>query len=338
MKGLNFFDKFVFVLNSISAVLLAISYLLPHVPPAKFSFISILSLTVPFLIILNVCFLIYWLIRLKKQVLLSLLVLLLGYNYATSLYQFGGDDETISKEGLKVMTYNVRLFNVFNWLPDANIKDEISSFIKTENPDVLCMQEYRPNTSLSLKGYSKYEELSGEKIKTGQAIYSRYPIVNSGSIEFPNTANNAIFADIVKGEDTVRIYNLHLQSLRIDTANQPITEENSENLVRRVALAFRQQQNQMELFLKHKDSSKHPLIICGDFNNTAYSYVYRNIREGLNDAFVEAGIGFGRTFKFDLFPMRIDFILTDPDFEVENFKSYKEEFSDHYPISTSIKL
>ena len=325
-------------MNSIAAVLLAVSYLLPHVPPAKFSFVSILSLTVPFLILLNVFFLIYWIIRLKKQFLLSLLVLLLGYNYALSLYQFGGDNETNSTDGLKIMTYNVRLFNVFNWLPDANIKEHISTFISKENPDILCMQEYRPNSSLSLKGYSKYEELSRGKIRTGQAIYSRFPIVNAGSIEFPNTANNAIYADIVKGKDTVRVYNIHLQSLRIDTANQPITEETSENLLRRVAVAFRQQQSQMELFLKHKSSSKHKLIICGDFNNTAYSYVYRNIREGLNDAFVEAGIGFGRTFKFDLFPMRIDFILTDPKFEVENFKSYQEEFSDHYPISTNIRL
>ena len=338
MKGLNFFDKFVFILNSIAAVLLAISYLLPHVPPGKFSLISVLSLTVPLLIILNVFFLIYWIIRLKKQLLLSLLVLLLGYGYATSLYQFGGEEEFSSKDGIKIMTYNVRLFNVFNWLPDSNIKEEISGFLHKEKPDVLCMQEYRPNTSLNLTGYYKYEELSGEKIKTGQAIYSRFPIVGSGSIEFPNTANNAIFADIVKGDDTVRIYNVHLQSLRIDTEHQPITEENSENLVKRVASAFKEQQNQMELFLRHKATSKYPLVVCGDFNNTAYSYVYRNIREGLNDAFVEAGTGFGRTFKFDLFPIRIDFILTDPNFEVENFKSYDQEFSDHFPISTNIKL
>jgi endonuclease/exonuclease/phosphatase family metal-dependent hydrolase len=236
------------------------------------------------------------------------------------------------------MNYNVRLFNLFEWIPDTHVKQKIVDFINEKQPDVLSMQEYRPDDAVSFKGYYKYEEVSGNKVKNGQAIFSKYPIVKSGSIEFPNTSNNAIYVDIVKDKDTIRIYNVHLQSLGIDPTAEKLDIETSENLFNRVSSTFKLQQSQSELFLAHKNHCHYKMVICGDFNNTAYSYVYKKIKADLQDAFVEAGNGFGRTFNFKFFPIRIDFILVDQSFDINAFKTFDVQLSDHYPIMAKVKL
>lgn len=339
MRKLNLFDKFVFFLNSIIATTLLLSYILPYIEPERSAFVSVLSLTVPFLIIVNILFLIYWLLKIKKQLLLSLIVLVIGFNHMASLYKFSASKQVEDEDNIAVMNYNVRLFNVFNWLPNKNITAEITAFIKDRNPDIISMQEYRPDNDLSLKEYFKFEVLSGNKVKNGQAIFSKFPIINKGSIEFPNTYNNAIFVDVVRAEDTIRIYNVHLQSLKIDASTDPLKNETSENLFKRVGNTFRLQQMQADLFLDHKAASPYKVIICGDFNNTAYSYVYNTIKgDDLSDAFVEAGNGFGRSFDFKFFPVRIDFIMVDQSFIVNSFKTFDVKLSDHFPIITRVKV
>jgi len=338
MKKLRGFDKLIFVVNSLMAFALLLSYVLPYMAPKQFAFLSVLSLAVPALIIINILFAVYWLLNVKRQLLLSLLVLIIGYNHVFSLYKFSSSKNVDDSENISVMNYNVRLFNVFDWIKDANVKQDISNFISEKQPDILCIQEYRPDDKVSLNGYFKYEELSGHKVKNGQAIFTKFPIINSGSIEFHDTSNNAIYADIVKGVDTIRIYNVHLQSLGIDTTVEKLKNEDSENLFKRVSSTFKMQQFQTELFLMHKKQCPYKMIICGDFNNTAYSYVYKEIKGNLKDAFKDAGNGFGRTFDFKFFPVRIDFVLVDKAFKVNSFKTYDVKLSDHYPIMAKVKL
>ncbi len=338
MRNLKGLEKLVYVINSLMAFALLLSYLLPYFEPKKFTFLSVLSLAVPALIIFNILFLVYWLLKVKRQLLLSLIVLALGYNHVFSLYKFSSSTNIEDSHNLSVMNYNVRLFNVFNWIEDEKLKDNMNTFLNDKAPDVLCMQEYRPDKAINLDGYYKYEELSGQKVKNGQAIFTKYPIVNSGSIEFPKTSNNAIFADIVKEEDTIRIYNVHLQSSGIDPTVENLKNEDKQNLINRVSSTFKAQQSQAELFLKHKVKCNYPMIICGDFNNTAYSYVYKIIKEDLNDAFTMAGNGFGRTYDFKFFPVRIDFILVDDRFKINGFKTFDVKYSDHYPIQAKVSL
>lgn len=338
MRNLRGYEKLIFIINSLMAFALLLSYLLPFLKPDKFAFFSVLSLAVPFLILINILFLVYWLLKVKRHLLLSFLVLAIGYNYVFSLYKFSSSKNVDDSQNLTVMNYNVRLFNLFNWIEDPNLKQDITNFVKDKQPDILCMQEYRPDKSVNFQGYYKYEKLSGDKVKSGQAILTTYPIINSGSIEFPNTSNNAIFADVVKNNDTIRIYNVHLQSSKIDPTVEKLAKEDSENLFNRVSSTFKLQQSQAEQFLKHKNKCPYRMIICGDFNNTAYSYVYKEIKGNLNDAFVEAGNGFGRTFDFKFFPVRIDFILIDEAFEINAFKTFDVRYSDHYPIMAKVKL
>ncbi len=337
MKQFRLLDKVIFALNSVAATMLLLSYILPYVEPKKFPTLSVLSLAVPFLIVLNLMFMVYWLLQVKKKLILSLCVLFIGFIFISPFYKFSSSKHIDDSENISVMNYNVRLFNLFEWIPDSNVRQEIADFIREKQPDVLSMQEYRPD-DLQLNGYYKFEELSGDKVRNGQAIFSKFPIVNSGSVEFPDTSNNAIYVDVVKAGDTIRIYNVHLQSWRLKPTDEKLDIESSKNLLIRIGNTFEEQQSQTELFLAHKAQCRYKMIICGDFNNTAYSYVYNEIQEDLQDAFVEAGNGFGRTFKFKFFPVRIDFILADQSFDVNAFKTFDVELSDHYPIMAKVKL
>ncbi|PSG86397.1 endonuclease/exonuclease/phosphatase family protein [Aurantibacter aestuarii] len=339
MKNLNFIDKILFIANSIVAFVLLLAYFLPLMPPKNFAILSVLSLGLPLLMLLNVLFFVYWLVKIKRQMILSLVVVAFGVFLFGSLYKFSNSDKKPSSKSLSVMNYNVRLFDLYDWIPEEGTQKKIEAFIKKEQPDVLCIQEYHPTKEVDLSSYKyKYESIKGNKIKYGQAIFSKFPIVNSGSVEFPETANNAIFADVVVKKDTIRVYNIHLQSLKIDKKVEDLTTSESEEVFMGVGKTFKMQQFQSELFLLHKAQCKYKTIISGDFNNTAFSYVYRSIKGEMKDTFKQSGNGFGRTFNFKFFPLRIDFILVDEAFTVNNYRTYDVQLSDHYPIKTSLSF
>lgn len=342
MKGLNWFDKFLFFLNSLFAVALLFSYLLPYIPPSTFALLSVFSLGVPFLILVNLIFLLFWLFRLKRQFLLSLIVLLLGFNHLTSVYEISSS-EGVEKQtdGLKVLTYNVRQFNEYGWAQQVDIPQKISKFVKDEDPDIICMQEYfKGELNIANSFPHKYINLKGNNAEFGLAIFSKFPIINTGSLDFPtHSNNNAIYADVVKGKDTIRVINVHLQSFSVKPDMDKLEKEHSKKVFLGMGQTFVRQQQQMEIVIDLVKKTPYKLLVMGDFNNSAYSYIYRELKsEGLFDAYKEAGNGFGRTFDFKFFPLRIDFILADESMEVLSFENYEVQYSDHFPISANFKL
>jgi endonuclease/exonuclease/phosphatase family metal-dependent hydrolase len=340
MKKLKFFGRLMFFVNSLAAFLLLISYILPYIPPKSFSTLSVLSLGVPLLILLNILFFAYWLFQVKKQMFLSLVILLLGFNYIGSMYKFSSSKVVEDDKNFTVMSYNVRSFNIFNWLPNNDVKGDIKKLILSESPDIISLQEYSRGSPLILDDYYNYNARYTNSARGGQAIFSKFPIVNTGSLEFPNTKNNVIFADIIKKGDTIRVYNIHLQSAGITKDVNELDEESSGRIFKQVGKTFKAQQDQVELFLKHKSRCSYKTIVAGDFNNSAFSYVYKAIKgEDLSDSFEKAGNGFGKTFDFKYFPLRIDFILADKQFEVNGFKTFNDiKLSDHYPIVATLNL
>jgi endonuclease/exonuclease/phosphatase family metal-dependent hydrolase len=211
-----------------------------------------------------------------------------------------------------------------------------------EKPDILCLQEFSPVDRIDFSQFRhKYIDLEGNKNKYGQAIYSKFPILNKGIISFPNSSNKVIFADIKRNEDTIRVYSMHLQSVKISTEIQQenIDEAKSKFIFKRISAAFSEQQQQAELIKEHVDQCKLPKIICGDMNNSAFSYVYRLIKGDLKDAFEEAGVGFGKSYNFKYYPARIDYFLVEKDFEVKQYRSLENFFqSDHFPLITRLAL
>lgn len=336
MKNLSLFNKLIAAINTILAVLLLLSYSCYFISPKYISLISFLSLSIPILIIINIIFVLYWLLRLKKQILISLVVLILGFPLLSKFYSFNNKKTFLSSD-IKIMSYNVRMFNLYKWIKTDSISKKIYHFVKDKNPDILCMQEYRTNSDLMHLFPFHYVKTNGKKSNIGDAIFSKFKIINSGSLNFPNTGNNAIYADIVKNRDTFRVYNTHLESFRINPAKEIINKKNAENLKKRIERAFRKQVDQVNLLLNHQSKSKYRIILCGDFNNTAFSWAYHQLNKDKQDAFEIAGNGFGSTYKFG-FPMRIDFILADKNMVVNYFKTFKIKYSDHYPIIARLNL
>lgn len=343
MKNLRWFDKVLFVVNSLFAIALLLAYLLPYLPPQTFALVSVLSLTVPLLIIINVVFLVYWLLRLKRLVLLPFFVLLLGFNHITSIYEFSapGDNEEY-KGGISILSYNVRQFNQFKWSEEIDIPQKISAFIEAQNPDILSMQEYyKGELDIALKFPYKYIEQKEKSAEFGLAIFSKFPIVNSGSLDFPTPSNNnSIYVDVVIGTDTVRVVNVHLQSFSLKPKlSLEIEKEESKRVFKGMGQTFVRQQEQVEMVLDVVDEVSYKTIIMGDFNNTAYSYIYRDLKSrGFEDAFKEEGNGFGRTFDFDYFPLRIDYIFPEEGIETVAFTTFEVPYSDHFPVKAILKL
>lgn len=336
MKKLSILNKFLFFINSIVATTLLISYLLPYVSPKTFASFSVFSLFVPVLIIINLVFTIYWLLRLKKQFLLSTIVLLLGWIIASPFYKFSSK-EVLLLDDVKIMSYNVRMFNNYKWNKDILLADKAYMFIEDTKPDILAIQEFYNSEEISFTYPYKYIKNAANSKVFGLAIYSKYPIINSGSFNFKNTSNNAIFIDIVKEKDTVRVYNLHLESLHINPRKENFGEKSKQKLFKRLKIAFKKQAYQIDKVLANETEWKGKKIICGDFNNTAYSWVYKQLSKNKKDAFLEAGSGFGKTFDY-FFPTRIDFILTDKSIQVNHFKNFNVKYSDHFPIMAHLHL
>jgi endonuclease/exonuclease/phosphatase family metal-dependent hydrolase len=341
MQKQSWWSKLIFFINIVVAVITFIAYILPFLAPKTFPILSVLTLGLPFLLFLNFFFFVYWMLQLKRFMLLSGVVLLLGITFVNRFYKFSEINLDKESSDFTLMSYNVRLFNLYEWLSNKDIPEQISTLIAENNTDILCLQEFSPNEKVITSKYAySYIKLYGGKNKYGQAIFSKYKMINKGEIEFPNSSNNVIFADIVKQKDTIRIYSMHLQSIKISTdIHEKIDEEKSKFIFKRLSEAFTIQQQQAELIKDNYTTCTYPKIICGDLNNSAFSYVYRTIKGNMNDAFEEAGSGFGKSYNFKYYPARIDYIFVENSIKVKQFQSMDTFFqSDHFPQIARLSL
>lgn len=267
---------------------------------------------------------------------MSISVLALGYFLFGPYYKIGGIEFNDGPEALKVMSFNVRLFNAYEEKPETDVAGIISSIMNEYDPDILCIQEYYRDHPANFSSFSYSYIHFKEDHVLGHAIFSKYPLVNTGGFDFDGTYNNSIFVDAKIGGDTLRVYNLHLQSMGILPSVEYLQDGNKNRLRQRMAAGFVKQQEQAADIRSHIDKSPYPSILSADLNNTPYSYVYRKIGDDFNDAYYEWGRGLGTTFSFDSYPLRIDYIFASEEFEIGGFKTIKKTFSDHYPIMATL--
>jgi len=342
MKRLSFLDKIIYFVNGIFAFLLLLSYLLPFFSPKYLPILSLVSFSIPLLLVINLFFMMYWVIRVKLHFLMSFISLFIGINHITSLYEFSTIEEYNPAESLRLLSYNVHHFYGPTGVSTKDFSKEIQDFVLNEAPNFLCLQDFYKVESfdVSQKLPFNYIESKHLESKNSLAIFSTYPIVGKKSLDFPKSGNNAIYVDVKVLADTLRIFNVHFQSLRINPNLKEIQEADKQKLAARLSHSFKQQIEQLETVEKHILESPYPVIIAGDFNNTAFSYLYRRLLNlGLGDAFTEKGKGFGKTFDFDIIPIRIDFTLFPKEkVQVLEFVTYDVEYSDHYPIMSYFTL
>ncbi|TLX72172.1 endonuclease [Labilibacter sediminis] len=358
--------SFVSLLNLIASILLILAYLGAFVSPAHINFVSFLSFGFPFFWVINFFFFIYWLLKRRKRVIFSLLLVLISWSQWHSVFQLNGKSGVSAEKmgnPVSVMSYNVRMFDKYVWTGDKETPQKIYQFIKDQNPDILCIQEfyvnnknpqYSENNILSQFKQYKYKHLeyniktrSGRKY--GLATFSKYPILGKKPLFFENTTNFSIQTDININGQNVRVFNNHLESIRLkrenynfidslEFKNEAERREGIRDIFGKLSTAFDHRASQAETIGRHVKNSPYPAIVCGDFNDTPVSYVYRKVKGKLKDSFVESGQGFGGTYNGNLPPFRIDFIFHDPAFKAYNFSRKKVNYSDHFPIITQLDI
>jgi endonuclease/exonuclease/phosphatase family metal-dependent hydrolase len=333
------FNGFVLLLNIGVSSLLLLACLLPYISVALVPSMSIFSLFVPFLVLGNILFLIYWILQFKKAVFLPIVSLVIAYFFMGSFFQFRAERPMPSSKDFSIMSFNTRLFNKYQWSDDPSIGNQIVAFIQKTDPSVVCFQEFDVSMKERFMSYPHtYISASDNSKQAVQAIFSKFPIVAKGLLPFTNSTNATIFVDLKIKGDTVRLYNVHLQSLRVKPEAASLEAGTRERLYKRLKVSFAKQQAQADIIASHKSDSPYKVIVVGDFNNNQFSSVYHTIKGDLTDSFTSLGSGYGKTFDFKYFPMRIDFLLSDPGFEIAYHKSFPLHLSDHFPVLVAYRL
>lgn len=338
-KRLSLFNTLVLIFNAIFMLALLLVYIGYFNLLGRLSLISFLNLLVPFLVGFNVLFLVYWIILGKREFLMSAVFLIPGYFIFGTFLKLFDSNSTIEDQDISILTFNVHKFYGLRWVKDSVSDTKILDFLTEQDADIINFQEfgYLEGNALDRYPYSyvNFNSLD-EEAHVNQAIYSKYPIIGKGSLDFPNSRNHAIYADILISSDTLRVYNVHLQSLNFRLGS--VKREEPQRLYKRLDKALEKQEDQARILVDHFTATKHKKIISGDFNNTQFSPTYRTLKGNFKDTFQEKGFGLGSTYKLRFLPFRIDFILLDPSFEVTAHKNYDVQLSDHLPVMASFRL
>lgn len=331
--------KLLFGINVLALVLLLLSFFVPLIAPIKFPLLSLLSLSTLPIIGVNAAFAVYWLVRWDPRFFLSAILLIFAHIYFGPFVLGRKNTQNISEKSIGVLSHNVHLFDKYaEDMDQGHIAQEYELLIKRQAPKIICLQEYTSAHSVDFKKYPHQYIYFNPPFKLmGQAIMSQYPIISRGSLNFQNTANNVIYADVLMDQDTLRVYNVHLQSIGINPTENLVNQGGAEKIKNRISSTFVKQQEQIETLLRHMETVKYPKILAGDFNNTAFSYAYNQIADQFQDTFQKQGHGLGATYHFNGLPLRIDFIFSDPRLEVLDFETSEKSRSDHLPIIARFK-
>ena len=235
------------------------------------------------------------------------------------------------------MSFNVRLFNHYNWIKSDSIAEKISEFSKVNSPDVLSLQEFHNDYKYLFNHYkNSHFGLNGENV--GLALFSNKKIVKKGNIDDQYGKILAIFIDVVSQNDTVRIYNSHLKSYNLDLVSLKMDKKSLKKVLERSKHVYEIQNKQIDYLISNVNQNEVPSVISVDLNSTPYSFVYKKISNHFDDSFLKKGRGFGSTYGLGKIPMRIDFMFTTPSISVNNFVKHKINLSDHKPISVFFKI
>ena len=332
-------------------------YLSTYISPVFHWIFGFIPLLIPPFIIINILLLGWQLFKKKwKKARIAFVVFLFAYKYLTATYTFSSSGE---KGDFTLLNYNVRVFNSYSHLRDENynINKKMNKWISAHKADIKCFQEFYhypameifKTVSMLQKNTPHYYfepqcKIAGQEF--GMAIFSKYPIIHKGEIIFQkSSANQAIFADIKIKSDTIRVYNVHLQSMSINEEKLPVVSD-SQNFFEKLRYLFYKlrkgyvlRTKQIIILLEHMEKCPYKIILSGDLNDTPYSYSYQKINRELNNAFEEKGNGFGFTYHGKLFFLRIDNIFFDDELSVGDYKTHGEiKFSDHYPIEATFSF
>ena len=374
-----FLSLLIFI-NFLMAIAFLVSSYASYLHPKEFWFTGFLGLFFPYFLFSLLFFLVFWLFVKRWWALLSLVTLIAGYR--TILLHFPmnlNGDFQVNKEqqDVRLMSWNVRHFIPFDessFKPDKlKHRKEVFEQIRKYNPDIICMQEFismpddgksDPFTYLKKElGYKYFQfagkDIFGTKQYSGIAIFSKYPIIDGNTVPFPETFGSntepPVYADVVLGNDTVRVFSIHLQSFGFGAKEYRTIDDIKSNeekdllasrkLVSKMKNTFYVHGLQSDYIVEEIKTSPHPVIVAGDLNDVAGSYSYAAIRGSQKDAFLEKGTGLGATFMsssssiLQLLPtLRIDYIFHPGLYPTRQFTRSGKKLSDHYFLVADITV
>jgi endonuclease/exonuclease/phosphatase family metal-dependent hydrolase len=354
-------------LNIFSVLLLLLSASAAYVNPNVMWHFSFLGMLFPILVILNLLFALMWIVKLKWFALVPVLALAVCYKFI--ILSFGMTFEKGVEKGTRILSWNVRNFDLYNWNKNRETRAAMMQVIADEKPDILCLQEYYTDNGVIMDNETYLKDTLGFKYhyfkptatitkpykKTtinqhwGVAIFSRFPIVETGRIDFRNSKNNdCIYAGLLIGKDTLRVYNMHLQSIHLGYDDYSILQDMEEyqkpkwfevrKILAKVKRGMLQRSGQAEQVAESVEASGRTCIIAGDFNDTPISYTYHVLAAGMNDAFAQKGFGMGKTFINRLYQFRIDYLLASSAVQFNSYRTINKTLSDHYALSATFSM
>ena len=367
-QPLSFFSYIMLGLNIVACIALLCSDLAVYIRPNRAWPFAFLGLAFPFILFANLFFCFYWLSQRRLLLLLSLSLILLSYNQVLGTVQFHFFRNTDARPGgFKIMSFNVRLFDIYEWSENKDTRTKIYQLLKKEAPAILCFQEFYSSDARKFNNLDSLANFLSDTLHTyhyhmektesrypedfvGAATFSIYPMLGRGKMIFdPKSKNICMWTDLLIGIDTVRVFNIHLQSIRfggedykfIENLSQDTDQEEikgSLKILRRLKRAFIKRGIQADYVAEQIAQSPYPVLLCGDINDSPTSYTYRRISDGLQDAFQESAWGFSKTYIGAFPSFRIDYMMYDKAFRSSSYHTIREKLSDHYPISCELEL
>jgi len=350
---LKLIDKLIFLISIPAICALIGAYASSYINPNTFVFTSLLGLAYPYLLTLNILLFFYWIIRWKKMVWAELIVLFCGIPAFMTYYGTADTSAGSPHHDFSLLSYNVRYFDFYNWSNQKDTKNKLFHYLKAFEGNMICLQEFalKENTPDEQSLIRNLKAYPYSYIRKDMAIFSRFPLFHKAYLSFgENSSGSCIYCDLADGGDTIRIFNVHLESYKLGKKERQFMKEisrglkandlpeSTKKLTARLTTANKNRARQAEIIKQYILQSPYPTIICGDFNDTPLSYTYKKIKTGLKDSFIEKGRGLGNTYIGEFPSFRIDYILHTPGIETISYNRDKIEFSDHYPIRAKLKL
>lgn len=350
-------------LNLVVLAALIMALMAGRIAPSVNTFYAVFGLVYPIILIINLLMLIILTIMKSHWVWVNLFVLLFGLNNMMGNFQYSANP-TADPEGetIQVVSYNVQQFNKGGKAFDRlTVKSDILNFLTKEDASIVCLQEYQSenrNLYEPLKqikdslhaGTYYYESYYNPRFNSlsGLVIFSKYVAINKGKLKFEGSRAFGIYTDLLIGEDTVRVFNIHLANIRLVPEDIEFVmnrekekklgfREHLSDIYQKLSKAFVLREKQMAYLVELLQASPKNIILCGDFNDTPSSYVYHQLATYLNDCFTEKGTGTGRTYAGELPFLRIDYIMTSKQFETLSFERKTLRRSDHFPVTARLR-
>ena len=364
MKKLFTFLRILMVVVSILVlVAMAMSAGAAYIPPGKGWYIAFFGLGFIPLFALNFILLVFWIVVRFRHALIPLVAIIISlpaFFKTVGFHSSKANEKQTGKTDVRLMSFNVRNFDLYNWEKNNSTRDNIYKMLTDEQPDILCFQEFytrdidmewnnEKHISKSLALPHHFFSISNTVAKQehwGLCTFSRYPITGSGNVGTRGVNINAcIYTDIETPAGVIRVYNIHLQSFHLSYKDYNVIDlksdsslnlESGKTIFTKMKHAWVTRGAQVRVIAEHIRASPYPVFVCGDFNDTPSSFAYNELRGNLIDAFLNKSWGIGYTYDYWMPIFRIDYLLIDPRWQVNNFKVVGENLSDHYPIECNL--